>query len=283
MSVSDPRLLAASWTFAGDVVPGSGERSPWSIGARIDAVAEAGFTGIELDIVDLRNNDLGEIRRMLNGTGITFVQLQLMNGWWHGPTDDDLFLIRSAPELGAVQIKAAPFQADVASLDAIKRSWWLVSERARVSGARLALEPQALSSVRTIEDGARFVQAVGHPNGGLLVDAWHASRGGSTFASMREAIDPAYLFGVELCDGRGPAPTGLEFVHDSNDNRRLPGDGEWDVAGFVRVLRSIGYDGPWGVEISSIEHRALSLLEALGRASISTRAVLGKGLGTTLA
>ena len=34
-------------------------------------------------------------------------------------------------------------------------------------------------------------------------------------------------------------------------DRRLPGDGDFDIAGFVAAVRATGFQGPWGVELLS--------------------------------
>jgi hypothetical protein len=39
--------------------------------------------------------------------------------------------------------------------------------------------------------------------------------------------------------------------------------GDQDVTGFITTLRDIGFDGPWGVEILSDEHRQRPVREAL--------------------
>jgi sugar phosphate isomerase/epimerase len=53
----------------------------------------------------------------------------------------------------------------------------------------------------------------------------------------------------------------------------LCGHGDWDVPGFIRALRQIGFDGPWGVEIISHQHRARPLDEAVEVAYHSARSV----------
>ena len=41
------------------------------------------------------------------------------------------------------------------------------------------------------------------------------------------------------------------------NRRQLPGEGEFPIAEYVAVLRELGYDGPWGVEVLSEELRSL--------------------------
>jgi len=69
------------------------------------------------------------------------------------------------------------------------------------------------------------------------------------------------VFGVELSDAEREA-IGTLF-EDTRDRRTLIGHGAQDVAGFIRAMREVGFDGPWGVEILSTEHRQRSLAEAL--------------------
>src|SRR5260370_18611906 len=53
--------------------------------------------------------------------------------------------------------------------------------------------------------------------------------------------------GVENNDGTLATPVNL---HDSVVNKRLlPGDGEFDIARFLRAVWTQGYDGPVGVEV----------------------------------
>ena len=60
------------------------------------------------------------------------------------------------------------------------------------------------------------------------------------------------------------------------------GAGHWSSVGQeldlldveATALRTAGWDGPWGVEILSVEHRSLPVGEALARAGESARAVL---------
>ena len=47
--------------------------------------------------------------------------------------------------------------------------------------------------------------------------------------------------------------------------RRLCGEGQFDLSGFVAALGQAGYDGPFGVEILSDALRALPLDEAARR------------------
>jgi sugar phosphate isomerase/epimerase len=273
----EDELLATCWTFAGNIDPGAPDpASPLEPLERIDALARHGFTGADFLIGDLRNRDLGRIRQALDDAGIRHRQVELATGWWTDTAADSVTeVLDLAAGIGATQVKAA------ADLDDPARPYWdfrdawtRFADRAGEIGAQLMVEPLPFSNLPTIEEGARFVQGVGHPNAGIVVDYWHVVRGGSTLASLRQNLDPAHLFAIELCDGSGPKPVGLSMLDDANSSRELPGEGSWDVRGFVRAIREIGYHGPWGIEMPSPWYRTLPLDDALGRAASATRAVL---------
>jgi sugar phosphate isomerase/epimerase len=46
-----------------------------------------------------------------------------------------------------------------------------------------------------------------------------------------------------------------DLVDETVNHRRLPGEGEFDVRGYVDTARDHGYEGPWGVEVLSEELR----------------------------
>ncbi len=80
------------------------------------------------------------------------------------------------------------------------------------------------------------------------------------------------IFGVEL-DDAAPDIVGTLF-EDTVDNRMFCGDGSFDLTGLVALLRELGFDGPWGVEILSTSFRALPVSQALKLAAESTLTVL---------
>jgi sugar phosphate isomerase/epimerase len=128
------------------------------------------------------------------------------------------------------------------------------------------------TAVASIPQGAELVTAVGHPACGLVVDAWHVFRAGTTPAEVAACLTPDILFGVEL-DDADPAVVGTLF-EDTVHRRRYCGEGTFDLPGLVRALRDTGFDGPWGVEILSDEHRARPLVEGLRMARDTALGVL---------
>ena len=268
-------LLATSWTWAGDA----------PIADRVRAVGDAGFAGLSLSLDDLHEvratTGFAALRRVLDRAGIVWVQLGPLDRWWsddHRTTDDDAdrgVVLEAAATLSAWQVVArADSSVAPASPSAMTADWVDLAAQAGQVGAQLVLEPEPWSNIPTIERASRFVAAAGHPNGGLLLDAMHTLRGGSTLASIAQGVSPAVLAAVELSDGLLHTPSGLTLAEESRSARHLPGAGAWDLPGLVHVVRDLGFDQPWGVEVRTAAHRALPLAEALRTAAAATRAVL---------
>jgi sugar phosphate isomerase/epimerase len=121
--------------------------------------------------------------------------------------------------------------------------------------------------IPTISEGVDGVRTVANPNAGLVVDCYHTMRGGIRHSELGEIVSPDSIFIVELADGEFDF-VGTMFEAEVNQ-RRFPGEGEFDVVGFVVAMYDLGYVGPWGVEILSDEYRGLPVREALSRASRS--------------
>jgi sugar phosphate isomerase/epimerase len=141
-----------------------------------------------------------------------------------------------------------------------------------VHGTRVAIETMPFSAIATVPMGAEIITAAGHPGAGLLVDAWHVFRAGTTLAELHATLTPPMIFGVELNDA-APEVLGTLF-EDTVDNRLLCGEGSFDLAGLIGTLRDLGYTGPWGVEILSRSFRALPVGHALKLAADSALTLL---------
>ena len=102
----------------------------------------------------------------------------------------------------------------------------------------------AFSIISTVPMGAEIVSAAAHPGIGLLLDAWHVFRAGTSLEELPAALAPEMIFGVEL-DDAGQAVVGTHF-EDTVNHRLLCGEGSFDLRGLVALLRDKGFDGPWG-------------------------------------
>lgn len=268
-------LLATSWTWAGT--------DP--VVDRVRAVAAAGFSGLSIGLDDLHEirATIGfpALRRVLDDVGIVWVQLGTLDGWWTSEDDgeradaDRGVLLEAAAALRAWQVvAAADTRPNAVSPTAMLEDWVALAVQTDGVGAQLLLEPEPWSNLPTIERASRFVRTADHPATGLLVDAMHVHRGGSTLSSIGQGITPGQVLAVELSDGLWETPPGMTLAEESQHARHLPGSGTWDLPGLIRTVRDLGFDEPWGVEVRTPAHRAMPLAESLRTAVAATRAVL---------
>ena len=282
--MTEPRLVATAWTSAGDTSPmRSPATSPVPIAERVAAVANAGFSGLGLIADDLRavRASIGfpGLRELIADAGLHHVEIELIERWWIPRGEpgnsydvrDLLFEAADALKPAFVKIgsELGPPTDDLSRLLAPLQQ---LANEAHTHGTRIAIETMPFSVIATVPMGAELVAAAGHPEVGLLIDAWHVFRADTTLDDLRSAVRPEMIFGVELDDADLDV-VGTLF-EDTVDRRRLCGEGTFDLPGLATVLRELGFEGPWGVEILSETFRKLPVHEALKLAAESALAVL---------
>jgi len=281
------QLVATAWTSAGDTSPmRTPATSPVPIAERIAAVADAGFAGLGLVADDLAaiRDSIGfvELRMMIADHGLTHVEVELIERWWiprgepgHSYDVRDL-LFEAADALTPAFIKiGSDLGTPTQHLDAFVEPLRDLASQAVEHGTRIAIETMPFGVLSTVPMGAQLIETCGHPAVGLLVDAWHVFRAGTSLDELSGALTPGLVFGVELDDAAAEM-VGSVF-EDTVHHRLLCGDGTFDLRGLVQVLRGKGFDGPWGVEILSESFRKLPVADAVTSAAESARTVLTTG------
>lgn len=282
MSTKNPELLAAYWTIAGDVYPGAPtEISPYTLQERAGAASRAGYTGMGLVHEDLVHHakriGYAGIRRILADHGIRHVEVEFLNEWYADPAsaarvESDRVradLLEAAAELNARNLKCCARLFDAAAPDIARMSdeFARLCEQARGVGTSVIIEMMPFTSIRTIDQALAMVAGADASNGGILLDIWHVHRGGMDYAEIAK-IPARYLKGVEL-DDADPTVVGTLF-EDTRFQRRLCGEGVFDVPAFLRAIRAAGFDAPYyGVEIISESFRRQPL-DVMARSSYET-------------
>lgn len=113
-------------------------------------------------------------------------------------------------------------------------------------GIRIAYEALAWGKhVHTYEHSWRIVERVDHPSLGLCLDSFHILSKGSDPTGIRE-IPADKLFFVQLAD----APRmNMDVLQWSRHHRLFPGQGSFDLTGFVGHALAAGYGGPLSLEV----------------------------------
>jgi len=274
-----PELMASYFTIAGNVMPMTGNTiSPHTLKERAEAAARAGYAGIGLITDDLERliaeHGCKGIGGIVADAGLRYIEFEVLLDWFadgerRAASDATRFkLLDAAEKLGAYQIKIG---GDITGtswpLERMIESFAELARQAGDAGTQIALEIFPDSNVRDLPTGIAIVEGAGSPHGGLLLDIWHLNRGGIPYEDIA-TIPPQYIKHVELDDAsRDQVGTIME---DTLLRRKLPGEGDFDVPHFLSCIARTGYDGLYGVEILSDEHRRLTPAEAARRSFDAT-------------
>lgn len=285
--MTSPRLVATAWTSAGNVSPMDvPATSPVPITERVAAVADAGFVGLGLIADDLavtrESIGFNALRDLIAHAGLAHTEIELIERWWiprgrprnSYAVRDLLFEAADVLQPAFIKIGSEP-GLPTTHPEALVEPLRELAEQAAAHGTRIAIETMPFSIIDTVPFGAELIRAAGHPSVGLLIDAWHVFRAGTSLAEIAAALRPEMIFGVELDDAAGHV-VGTLF-EDTVNNRLLCGAGEFDLTGLIAELRVLGFDGPWGVEILSNSFRTLPVRDGLKLAAESAFSVLGPG------
>jgi sugar phosphate isomerase/epimerase len=287
LNMKDVDLVASYWTIAGNSWPHSEtEYSPIDFKDRVAAAARAGFKGIGIKEVDLAHTlerrSLKEMRRILDDNGIKHVELEFLTDWFldgerkRKSDKTKRMLLTAAEALGARHVKVGDFDMQVIPMPRLIESFSALCADAANHGTRILFELIVDAMIRTLPETLEMVEGAGAKNGGIMIDLWHVVKLGIPYEDVAR-IPLQYLLGVELNDGTLECPWSLH--EDTINHRRLCGEGEFDVKGFVNCLLKAGYQGPWGIEVLSQDLRTRPLEEVATRAFNTTIAQFPNGEG----
>lgn len=259
-----PAFMATCWTTAGDVMPlRTGPFSPVPFDERIQAASSAGYKGIGFNVEDIiaarDSTGYSRISVMLKDAGLDYLELEYLDNWWTDAPESAQTradLLEAAGELGAHHIKAgAGLLGQIVDRDLLRDKFYQLGDEAMACGVKIALEAAAFSMLPSVDLAAQLIREAGHHNTGLLLDIWHVYRSGTDYGALADLVPAGSILAVELNDGLALPAENL--YEDTFDNRQLCGQGDFDVVTFIRTLHTLGYTGPWGIEMMSVHHRTL--------------------------
>jgi 4-hydroxyphenylpyruvate dioxygenase len=121
-----------------------------------------------------------------------------------------------------------------------------LAELAAAHGVRVAYEALAWGRhVRDYDHAWKIVSAADHPNLGLCLDSFHILSRGLDPAGIRQ-VPPEKIFFLQLADAPRPA---MDVLQWSRHYRCFPGQGTFDLAGFLGHVLAAGYRGPLSLEV----------------------------------
>jgi sugar phosphate isomerase/epimerase len=105
---------------------------------------------------------------------------------------------------------------------------------ARTYGLRCLIEPIRFTTVKNLDDVLRIIALCGDPSLAINVDVMHLMRSGRGPADLAK-VDPSLRYYAQISDGPINMPDELQLA-ESNGDRMVPGEGEFPLVEFVRLL-----------------------------------------------
>ncbi len=226
---------------------------------RIQAAAAAGFAGIGLYLGDYRRmldsgTTAADLQDQLDRAGVCLAEIEVLIGWADPtPTGGTAELEALAWDIAArFECRYAqaigPIGTDIPTAGA---GFGAMCDRAAEHGLVVGLEFLPFTDVADLATARAIVEAADRPNGGLCLDIWHCVRSGCTLDEI--AVVPGELVtGLQMSDGT-LAPAMNDYKADCLAHRVAPGDGEFDLDGFVSIVLEAGIDVPWSVEVCNTQ------------------------------
>jgi sugar phosphate isomerase/epimerase len=279
-----PELLGLYWTLSGPVEVHTGRE--WSLFDIADRCAEAqrvGFSGIGLWHADLEHiletRTLADLKALLDDHGLRHLELEFLQDWFADPGDERRtqsdatrrLLFDAAEVLRPHHIKVGNIPGTPCEPGRLaERFAELCADAAGHTDARVVYEVMPFDvNVHDVDSALALLEGAGAGNGAVAIDTWHMSKLGIAPDDLRR-FSAQQIGWVELSDGQVADMD--DPIDEVVNHRRLPGEGEFDIRGYIEVCRDIGYTGPWGVEVLSEELRALPMPDIFRRAYETTAA-----------
>lgn len=243
---SSPAPAVSDFTFSFNCLP------EVALDERFAAARAAGFTDVGISIRWLGlwladGHDLDEFEALLTENGLRLTELEAVRVM-HEEPDPKL-------ELSAVlaeRFRPARLQSVgpyVGSLDDAAARSGAVADQFAEWGVDVVLEPLPFTNMQTPADAAAIILRADRPNLSMCMDVWHLYRMGLSIDDLA-GLWP-YISTVQFNDGTIECELPDDLREDCLRNRRIPGDGEFDLVGLVRARNSHRPDSTFSIEVIS--------------------------------
>jgi len=224
---------------------------------KLAAAAAAGFDAVEIFEPDLiaSPHAPSEVRRRADELGLEIALYQPLRDFEAMPDERFAANLRRAErkfdvmeELGAELLLVCSNVSEHAIDDDALAAAQLheLAERAAAHGIRIAYEALAWGRhVRDYDHAWRIAQAGDHPSLGTCLDSFHILSRGADPAGIRD-IPGEKIFFLQLADAPHLV---MDVLQWSRHYRSFPGQGGFDLGGFLEHVLAAGYEGPLSLEV----------------------------------
>lgn len=230
---------------------------------KIDAIAEAGFSGIEIFEQDFIADDAGprEVGRRVRDRGLELQLFQPFRDFEGLPgalrqkafdRAEHKFDLMGELGVDLVLVCSSVHPEGLGGIDRSADDFAELGERAAKRGLRVGYEALAWGRyINDHRDAWEIVRRADHPNVGLILDSFH-TLGRKIDPETIRRIPGDRIFFVQLADA--PAIE-MDLLYWSRHFRNMPGEGDLPVTDFMRAVMATGYAGPVSLEIFNDQFR----------------------------
>ena len=224
---------------------------------KLEAIAAAYFDGVEIYEPNLASYEgtPRDIGRIAAGLGLTIDLFQPLRDFEGVPDSEfrrNLDRAQAAfdvmGELDASLLLVCSNTAASATGDAELAATQLfqLAERGAQRGIRIGYEALAWGRhVFRFDQAYRIIERANHPNLGIVLDSFHTLVRPESWSEIAD-LPANRIFFLQL----GDAPRiDADPLTIRRQHSRLPGQGDLDVAGFLRAVLATGYAGNLSIEI----------------------------------
>lgn len=254
--------------------------------ALVEAAVAGGFSGVSIwpgqtyQAARAEGRADVDMRAVLDHHGVVVEDVDALLVWTGpgGPGERDMAqreaeLFEAGQALRAHYVNVAFIGDEAISVEQGAEIFAGVFDRALERGLIAHLEFIPFMAVRDAATALQIVEAANRPAAGILIDTWHCFRGPTTDDDLR-SIPGDRVLGVQVNDA--PSQPMDDLSEETMHHRLVPGEGDIDIVGFIRILDQIGSRAPLTVEVFSdallAEHSPFDLAKRLGNAMRDIRA-----------
>lgn len=219
---------------------------------RVRLAAAAGFDGIGLYVGNYAQLEADGfaphgLRDLLAEHNMRLREIEVIPALGVGMEEREATAWRMADEFQCRYVQVIGNGGD--DLAAAGAAFGSLCDRAADHGLVVGLEFVPFTDIVSVHDARRIVEEADRPNGGICVDIWHHERGARDLAGIA-ALPGELITGIQLNDG-ALVPVEADYYIDCLANRCAPGDGEFDMVGFLAALAATGTTAPRSLEVCS--------------------------------
>lgn len=224
---------------------------------RFDAARDAGFPEVGLSVRWLglwleQGHTLDELDRLIDAAGVRIGELEAIRLMREDQDPLEDLAATLAERLRPRRVQAiGPYDGTLE--DGIARAGRFADRFARWD-VDVVLEPLPFTNVQTPADAAEIIRRADRPNLSMCMDVWHLYRMSLPLSHLDDLWP--YISTVQFNDGTIECQHPEDLREDCLLNRRVPGEGEFDLVGLVRARNANRPDSTFSIEVINPQLRS---------------------------